>query len=140
MNAPVMRTAEANGASVIEPAIGHDVLSNHPMFVVGLYGLAWARSASRNAHLLSRSVTVFADGLTLTAMCSARCPLHPTRGMLIWDRRPLAIAVGRACLVIGVSETFRRPRWTSCSISGHFSSGIHTTSAIRMPNDWVITG
>ncbi|EIM95801.1 hypothetical protein WQE_37227 [Paraburkholderia hospita] len=104
MNAPVMRTSEANAASVVEPATGHTVMSNHPMFVVGLSGLARARSASRNAHLLSRSVTVFADGLTLTAVCSATCPLHPTSATLIWDRRPLAIAVGRARLVIGVSQ------------------------------------
>ena len=105
MNAPVIRTAEANGAGVVKPAIGHDVLSNHPMFVAGLYGLACARCASRNAHLLSRSVTVFTDGLTLTAMCSAKCPLHPTSAMLIWDRRPLAIAVGGARLVIGISAS-----------------------------------
>ena len=46
MNAPVMRTAEANAASVVEPATGHSVLSNLPMFVLGLSGLAWARCQS----------------------------------------------------------------------------------------------
>jgi hypothetical protein len=119
MNAPVMRTAEANAASVVEPATGHSVLSNLPMFVVGLSGLAWARCQSECSPAVAKrnGVRRWPDA---EAVCSARCPVHPTSATLISDRRPLAVAMGGALLVNGVSATLRRPTWTRC-----FREGIH---------------
>ena len=73
-----------------------NVLSNLPILLVGLYGLAWALSSGRSSHTLSRGVTVFAVGLTLAAVGSAGYHLHPTNATLVWDRLPLAVAVGGA--------------------------------------------
>lgn len=100
-----------------------NVLSNLPMLVVGLYGLGWALSASRHDKPLSRSLTVFAVGLTLTAVGSARYHLHPTSATLVWDRLPLAVAVGGALLVIGASATLRRPTWAQCLLVVLTSAG-----------------
>jgi hypothetical protein len=100
-----------------------NVLSNLPILLVGLYGLAWALPSGRSSHRLSRGVTVFAVGLTLAAVGSAGYHLHPTNATLVWDRLPLAVAVGGALLVFGTAATSRRPTWSQCLLVASASAG-----------------
>jgi hypothetical protein len=100
-----------------------NVLSNLPILLVGLYGLAWALPSGRSSHMLSRGVTVFAVGLTLAAVGSARYHLHPTNATLVWDRLPLAVAVGGALLVFGTAATSWRPTWPQCVLVASASAG-----------------
>jgi hypothetical protein len=100
-----------------------NVLSNLPILLVGLYGLAWALSSGRSSHRLSRGVTVFAVGLTLAAGGSAGYHLHPTNATLVWDRLPLAVAVGGALLVFGTAATSWRPTWPQCVLVASASAG-----------------
>jgi hypothetical protein len=100
-----------------------NVLSNLPILLVGLYGLAWALLSGRSSHRLSRGVTVFAVGLMLAALGSAGYHLHPTNATLGWDRLPLAVAVGGAVLVFGTAATSRRPTWPQCLLVASASAG-----------------
>jgi hypothetical protein len=100
-----------------------NVLSNLPILLVGLYGFAWALSSGRSSQRLSRGVTVFAIGLTLTAVGSAGYHLHPTNATLVWDRLPLAVAVGGALLVFGTAATSWRPTWPQCVLVASASAG-----------------
>jgi hypothetical protein len=73
--------------------------------------------------MLSRGVTVFAVGLTLTAVGSAGYHLHPTNATLVWDRLPLAVAVGGVLLVFGTAATSWRPTWPQCLLVASAPAG-----------------
>lgn len=82
----------------------HNVLSNAPFLVVGLWGIRqilfkpWVRAAGLRIPYL-----VFFLGILLTSLGSSWYHLHPDNVSLVWDRLPMAVTA-MAFLTIATLE------------------------------------
>jgi hypothetical protein len=96
-----------------------DVVSNLPFAVIGLWGLAFLRRASREKdpkHFLHKRemwpYAIVFTGLALTAFGSSYYHLQPNNTRLLWDRLPMSIVfMSLVAAVIGERLSRRAGLW-----------------------------
>jgi hypothetical protein len=95
LRGPVPQAPAYHDFADVRPGLGipnaHNVLSNVPFLVAGVWGIARTLSRGRAGTLERAPWIVLFAGVTLTAFGSAYYHWAPSNDSLVWDRLPMAI-------------------------------------------------